>query len=113
RGVLRGVPGMAARGGPLADTVREGVRWAAGVHYAGMAIRLVVAVALARLLGPAGFGVMALAMAVVGLLGLLQESGLGAALVQHRGRIEAAAGTALLLAVGGGALAAAAAGAGG
>jgi O-antigen/teichoic acid export membrane protein/lysophospholipase L1-like esterase len=89
---------------PLADTVRAGVRWAAGVHYAGMAIRLVVAVALARLLAPADFGVMALAMAVVGLIGLVQESGLGAALVQHRGRVEAAAGTALVLATGGGAL---------
>jgi O-antigen/teichoic acid export membrane protein/lysophospholipase L1-like esterase len=89
---------------PLAKAVRRGARWAAGALYTGMAIRLAVSVALARLLGPADLGVMALAMAMLGLLGLVQESGLGAALVQHRGRLDVSAATALALTACGGAL---------
>ena len=91
---------------PLAVGVRTGVRWAAGAHYTGMAARLGVSLALARLLAPADFGVMALAMAVVGVLDLLQESGLGAAVIQYRGRLDRAAGAAFTLAATGGTLAA-------
>ena len=70
---------MTGEARPLAAGVRMGVRWVAGAHYTGMVARLGVSLALARLLAPADFGVMALAMAVVGVLALLQESGLGAA----------------------------------
>lgn len=93
-----------APNGSLGDRVRDGVRWSAGAQYAGMVVRLAVAVALARLLGPADFGVMALAMAIVGVAALVQESGLGAALVRHRGPLEPAAGAMLLLTGAGGVL---------
>ena len=97
---------MTGEARPLAAGVRTGVRWVAGAHYTGMVARLGVSLALARLLAPADFGVMALAMAVVGVLALLQESGLGAAVVQYRGRLDQAAGAAFTLATTGGALAA-------
>jgi O-antigen/teichoic acid export membrane protein len=88
----------------LGDRVRAGVRWSAGAQYAGMLVRLAVAIALARLLGPAEFGVMAMAMAIVGVAALVQESGLGAALVRHRGPVEPAAAAMLVLTGAGGTL---------
>jgi lipopolysaccharide exporter len=51
---------------------------------------------LARLLEPADFGVMALALTVLFLLEQIQETGVGAALIHRRRDIEAAAGSALV-----------------
>jgi len=82
-------------GAPLRGVVVRGARWAAGAYYANMGVRLGVSIALARLLGPAEFGLMALAMVVVGLVALVQDSGISAALVQHRGALEQAAATAV------------------
>jgi len=80
----------------LRRQVMSGLRWSAAAYYANMAIRLAISVSLARLLAPDQFGVMALAMVLVGALGLFQDSGLSSALVQYRGRIDAAATTVVL-----------------
>ena len=98
----------AAAGATLAARARAGARWAAGAYYANTAVRLGISVALARLLAPADFGVMALTMAFVGFVALFQDSGLSSALVQHPEPVGPAASTAMVLTTTGGLLLAAA-----
>ena len=86
----------------LGAQARSGARWAAGAYYANTVVRLVISVALARLLAPSDFGVMALAMACVGFMALVQDSGLSSALVQHPEPVKPAATTVLVLTVTGG-----------
>ncbi|MEW6269260.1 MAG: oligosaccharide flippase family protein [Thermodesulfobacteriota bacterium] len=81
----------------LRGQVVSGVKWSAIAFYSDSLLRLGISVVLARLLSPAEFGVVALAMSLVGVLALVQESGLSAALVQHRGAVDAAATAALYL----------------
>lgn len=88
----------------LAAQARSGARWAAAAFYANTVVRLGISVGLARLLAPADFGVMALAMAFVGVMALVQDSGLSSALVQNPEPVAPAASTALVLTVTGGAL---------
>ena len=53
------------------------------------ALSLVTTIVLARLLDPEDFGLVALTLAVLAVAYLAQESGLGAALVVHRGELRA------------------------
>lgn len=84
-------------GDTLRNDVLSGVKWSAGSYYASTVLRLAISIGLARLLSPAEFGVMALATALTGFLTMVQESGLSAALVQHRGNVDVAATTALCM----------------
>ncbi len=66
-----------------ARTIRAG-RWRASSLLAQATLQFVVVVALARLLSPEDFGLAALAMVVVGFVGMVAELGLGAAVVYRR-----------------------------
>ena len=74
-----------------------GVTWTGGVHWLGVVSATITAAVVARLLVPADFAVVVAAGALAGVVGILQESGLAAAVVQYRGDGRRAATTALLL----------------
>ena len=57
-------------------------------------LSLVMTIVLARLLTPADFGLVALTVSLLAFTHLVQESGLGAALVVHRGDLKRAAASA-------------------
>ena len=59
-------------------------------------LSLVTTIVLARLLTPADFGLVALTVSLLAFTHLVQESGLGAALVVHRGDLKRAAASAAL-----------------
>jgi lipopolysaccharide/colanic/teichoic acid biosynthesis glycosyltransferase/O-antigen/teichoic acid export membrane protein len=81
----------------LGGQVVSGIKWSAVAYYSDSILRLGISILLARLLSPTEFGLIALATSVVGILALVQESGLSAALVQHRGALDPAATAALYL----------------
>src|SRR5262245_9367926 len=62
-----------------------------------MAIAIVTTAVVARFLVPADYAVVAAAGALAGVVGALQESGIGAAVVQHTGDGDRAAATGLAL----------------
>jgi PST family polysaccharide transporter len=72
-----------------------GVAWTGAARWIGAASSVVSMAVLARLLVPEDFAVVAAAGAVTGLLGIVQDSGLGAALVHQAGDDRRAATTAL------------------
>ncbi len=77
--------------------VAAGLGWTGGVHWLGVVASTATTAVLARLLVPADLAVVVAAGAVSGLVGILQESGLAAAVVQHTGDRDRAATTALVL----------------
>lgn len=80
---MSGAPGDASGRTPsLRTSLAGGTSWLLGTQTAGQAVQLATAVGLARLVAPAEFGVFAMAFAVAGLLAMLSDLGLGAALVQ-------------------------------
>ncbi len=78
-------------------SISRGVPWTFVTFGAAKVITLVTTVVLARLLTPADFGLMALAMLAFGALGLFQDLGLGATLVLRQDFEERALGTILTL----------------
>ena len=58
-------------------------------------LSLVTTIVLARLLTPADFGLVALTVSLLAFTHLIQESGLGAALIVHRGDLRRAAASAI------------------
>lgn len=74
-------------------SISHGVPWTFVSFGATKIITLLATVALARLLNPADFGLMALALLAFGALGLFQDLGLGAALVLRQDLEERALGT--------------------
>ena len=74
-----------------------GVTWTGAVHWIGTASGLLSAVVLGRLLRPADFAVLAAANALGAFMGIVQESGLGAAVVHQPGDEDRNATTALVL----------------
>ena len=58
----------------LGAMARSGARWAASAYYVETAVRFGISIALARLLAPADFGTMALAMVFVGFVALVQSA---------------------------------------
>jgi PST family polysaccharide transporter len=94
----------AAPGGLAARTVR-GMAWAYGSYVGGRLLVLVSTVILARVLVPADFGVVALALTFMVFLDTIKDLGLGQALiVVPQERLAAAAQTAFWASVGLGAL---------
>jgi O-antigen/teichoic acid export membrane protein len=81
----------------LRGRVATGVAWAGGARWLGLASGLVTTTILARLLVPADYAVMVAAGAVAGFVGLVQESGLAAAVIHHAGDDDTAATTAFLM----------------
>ena len=70
--------------------------WAALGFGGTNVLSLVTTIVLARLLDPEDFGLVALTLAVLAVAYLAQESGLGAALVVHRGELRSAAASAAI-----------------
>jgi PST family polysaccharide transporter len=64
--------------------------WAVLGFGGTQALSLVTTIVLARLLVPSDFGLVALALAVLAVAQIAQESGLGAALIVHRGELRPA-----------------------
>lgn len=82
--------GQKAAGKDLGGKVRVGARWASLATVTAMGTQLLTTVALARLLTRDEFGIAAMAMLVVAVLTLFQDSGLHAALIQRQERIKIA-----------------------
>jgi PST family polysaccharide transporter len=76
--------------GPLTSTVVRGAGIASGGYVVAQVISFASYLALARLLTPSQFGMFAAAIVVVGIGAIIGESGMLAALIQRRDRLEAA-----------------------
>ena len=83
----------------MEDRAISGVPWTLLTFAASKVIMLIATVALARLLDPADFGVMALALLAYGFLGIIRDLGVGAAIVLRQDYDDHALGTALTLMV--------------
>jgi len=81
----------------LRARVTVGLGWTGAVHWLGVAVATVTTAIVARLLVPEDFAIVAAAGALAGVVGAIQESGLGSAVVQHTGDEERAATTGFLL----------------
>ena len=77
----------------LDTKIMRGSAWSALGYGGANVFGLVTTVVLARLLAPDDFGVIALALALLAVAQIAQESGLGAALIVHRGDMRRAAAT--------------------
>jgi teichuronic acid exporter len=81
--------------------VLHSLKWLASTTLIGKALATVISVFVIRLLEPTDYGLMAMALVFVGLLALLNEMGLGAALVQKKsiahGEIEKVFGLLLIV----------------
>jgi PST family polysaccharide transporter len=64
--------------------VYSGVRWSAVATYGGQAVQLVTSIALARLLAPEYFGLLAMAQVFVGFAGTFSTMGFSQAIVQRK-----------------------------
>ena len=62
----------------------KGVFWIAIAKYSGIVVQLLISAILARLITPAAFGTIAVAMVVLHFLNILSDIGIGAAVVQFR-----------------------------
>jgi O-antigen/teichoic acid export membrane protein len=82
--------------GPLERTVMRGARFAGGGYVFTTLATLGFALVLARLLTPVDFGHFAAGAILIGLGMLVTDSGMMAALIQRRDRLEEAAATAVL-----------------
>lgn len=85
--------------------------WIASARWLSQLLRWIATIAMAKLLLPADYGIVGMAMVVIGLVNQVAEFGLGAAVVQHRDLSRdterRVAGVALLVALGLGAATAA------
>ncbi|MCP3178139.1 lipopolysaccharide biosynthesis protein [Desulfuromonas sp. KJ2020] len=68
----------------LRSQVLSGLRWTAGARFSAQIITWAITLYIIRLLSPADYGLMELALVFVAFLTLLNELGLGAAVVQHK-----------------------------
>src|SRR3974390_726878 len=69
--------------GPGSHMLR-GSAWMIGLRWAVRLIGVISTIVLARLLTPNDFGVVAIAMIVVGMFEMLSAPGQGAAIIRHR-----------------------------
>ncbi|MFN8113684.1 MAG: oligosaccharide flippase family protein [Solirubrobacterales bacterium] len=93
-----------SRQGGLLGTVLRGAGLAGGGYVAAQAINLGVYIALSRLLTPSEFGQYAAATVLIGFGLLITESGMHAAIIQRRDRLEEAQSTAAVATLIGGVL---------
>jgi O-antigen/teichoic acid export membrane protein len=103
-----GATGIARAGAPRHGTavslrvrVVAGLGWTGAVHWCGVLLATATTAVVARHLVPADYAIVVAAGAVAGLVGVVQESGLAAAVVQDRGDPDRSAATALALHVAG------------
>jgi O-antigen/teichoic acid export membrane protein len=84
------VSAVANPGDGIESQVVSGARWVVLLRVGTMATLWITSIALARLLVPSQYGLAGMAMIVVSVLTVFQESGLHAALIQRRDRIQEA-----------------------
>src|SRR3546814_13196339 len=84
RGTGRAVEsdGLPTWGGRLNRRIARGGAWMVGLHFVDRCIGFVSTIILARLLVPADFGLVAIAMALVAAVSVFGEFGLELALIQ-------------------------------
>jgi len=92
-------PGSDTHSGPWPEMLR-GSAWMIGLRWAMRLTGVVSTIVLARLLGPDDFGVVAIAMIVVGMFETLSDTGQGAAIIRHRSPTDAHYDTAWTIYVG-------------
>jgi O-antigen/teichoic acid export membrane protein len=68
----------------VGDQVVSGFRWMAVGRFAGQAFAWAVTIFVIRILEPADYGLMAMAMVVIGFLGIFDELGMGSAIIQQK-----------------------------
>ena len=73
-----------ARSAGLDRSLLHGIAWTAGVKWISQALTWISTIAVARLLTPADYGIVGMAAVFLGLITLLGEFGLGAAVVTLR-----------------------------
>lgn len=66
----------------LSKKVVSSLKWVAAAKTLGQIITWAITIYVIRLLEPEDYGILALAMAVMGLINLINEMGLGSAIVQ-------------------------------
>lgn len=89
-------------GEPLTRVVVRGVGVAGVAGVLAQALTLLSYIVLARLISPSQFGVFAAGSLLVGVAGLISESGMLAVVVQRRDRVDEAASTAFVATIVGG-----------
>ena len=67
----------------IGEKVVSGFRWLAVGKFAGQIVTWAVTIYVIRILTPEDYGLMAMAMVVIGFLALFDEMGMGAAIVQQ------------------------------
>lgn len=77
-------PGSAEPAQPLAGSVLRGTLWSVGMRWGVRLLGLVNIAVIARILTPADFGLVAMAMAVVALTGVLLDFGVEWALLRNK-----------------------------
>src|SRR3546814_10114559 len=76
--------GLPTSGGSLNRRIARGAAWMVGLHFVDRCIGFVSTIILARLLVPADFGLVAIAMALVAAVSVFGEFGLELALIQNQ-----------------------------
>jgi O-antigen/teichoic acid export membrane protein len=69
--------------GDLFGRTLEGLLWAGGGKAGNLVLQMIAVMVLARLLTPADFGVVGIALVVTGFASVLSQLGIGPAIVQH------------------------------
>jgi O-antigen/teichoic acid export membrane protein len=67
----------------IGEKVVSGFRWMAAGRFAGQVVAWAVTIYVIRILSPEDYGLMAMAMVVIGFLSLFDELGMGAAIIQQ------------------------------
>lgn len=72
----------------------HGLKWQIGTSLVQKLVSFCTTIVIARILGPANYGLFALALVVINSFGLFKSMGLDTALIQRKGNTEVAASTA-------------------
>lgn len=75
----------------------SGAKWLVGSSFLQKGIQFAATIVLARIIGPADFGLFALAFVAIDALGLFKSMGFDTALIQRKDNIEKAANTAFFI----------------
>jgi len=73
---------------PTNQRTKNAIKWSAIEKYSVQALQFVISIILARLLGPSDYGLIAMVLVVVNLFSIINETGLGASLLQKLDRDE-------------------------
>ena len=84
-------------GGPKQRSVLQSLSWTSANAWIGSSLQVILMIGLSRLIGPAEFGVVGVAMAIVTVVAVLSQFGFGQAVVRDPGDGIEAAQTALFL----------------